>query len=504
MEKISEKTKLRNILNKINLENCVDTEKYRDCVENVRKSLRHLSKHVKSKKLDKTFVWTKLQEVREHFDFSELCCAKLNEHLSDARMRSEVLSSMLEETQSKFEQVMVDLRTTKLAYNGVLLEHEQNTFKYQQGEVENEKLRQKLHSAEEVVCHLECNLQKTTGENRALEEELRAKSLLEDQLDVASARIKELESFVAANDQTLQELTACKTNLVRLSEQNEKLLHDLDELSAYKQRIEEYQSRLDVYKATCEKLELELFEKNTIENLYKEQCVKLQEQIEEKNAISDTLKRTDSELAETRVKIRSLEVQISELGILVCEKENAILARDAQIVELQREKETGARLLEEIKRQTQRETREKSELAQELRNLLAASDEKKQKCEREIASLKSLLGTCEEEKRDFRAKIDKQLEEHESLKHQHEQKMKYLLAQIVAYRSEEESSLTAHRQLVEQIEEAQRKKESWKKSIQEWKDKYDELRIEKEHIERKLQTDECKIACGRSIDNEVS
>lgn len=486
------------------MENCVDTDKYRDCVENVRRSLRDLSKHVKSKKLDKTFVWTKLQEVREHFDFSELCCAKLNEHLSEARMRGEMLSNMLEETQSRFEQVMVDLRTTKLAYNGVLLEHEQNVFKYEQDQAEKEKLRQKLDSAEQLVCHLECDLQKSAGENRVLEERVRAKTCSDEQLDAARARIRELESFVAANDHTLQELTACKTNLLRLSDENEKLLRELDELSAYKGRIEEYERRVDAYKATCERLELELFEKSAIEKAYEEQRVKLEQQVEQKNAISDTLKRTDSELLETRAKIRSLEAQLGELGQLVSQKENAIASRDAHIVELQREKENGARLLEEVRRQTQCEIREKCELAHELRTSLAASEEKRQKYECEIAALKSLLGTCEEEKREFRARIEKQLEEHESLKHQHEQKMKYLLAQIVAYRCEEESSLTAHRQLVEQIEQAQRKKEAWKKSIQEWKNKYDQLRVEKEQIERKLQTDECKIACGRSIDSEVS
>lgn len=504
VEKICDKTKLRNLLNKINLENCVDSEKYRDCVEKVRKSLRQLSKHVKSKKLDKSFVWTKLQEVREHFDLSELCCAKLNEHLGEARVRNEMLSNMLDETQSKFEQVMADLRTTKLAYNGVLLEHEQNVYKYETGEADNQKLRQKLDSAEEVLGHLECDLQKATDENCALQTQLRAAASLKEQLEAAAARVQELESFVAANDQTRQELETCRTNLVRLSAHNEELLRHLDEVSAYKGRIEEYESRLESYKKTCERLEQQLFEKDTIERLYEEQRRKLEEQVAQKNAISDTLKRTDSELTETRARIEALEAQISELGAHVSETENAISAKEAQIVDLQREKERGAQLLEEMKRQTEGEIREKSEMTLGLRNLLAASDEKTQKLEREMATLRSLLSTCEEEKRDFREKIQRQWEEHESLKKQHEQKMKYLLAQIVAYRTEEESSLTAHRQLVEQIEEAQRKKETWKRSIQEWRDKYDELRAEKERIERQLQAGECKIGCVPSIDSEVS
>lgn len=481
MEKLSEKTKLRNLLNKINLENCVDTKKYRDTVEVARKHLRELSKHlVKTNKLDK-FISLKLKEVSEHFELSELCCAKLNQHLEDAKTRCDVLTELLEGTQSKFEQVMVDLRTTKLAYNSVILEHEQNIFKYKQSELTNEQLREKLKSVDDLCRSLEeaKNQQKIDPQSCSCD-------LLKDMLDKASKRIAELEMMVTANDRTCEELSQCKQNVQKLTEDNEKLLYGLEELATCKLKIEEYEDQLDKYRKNCEKLELELFEKDSLERLCKEQCVKLEEQIIEKDSINKSLKVASEELKNTRAKIEGLENNVRELNEQLRDKENAILEHDCQLLELRNEKEQTTLLLNEMKEKAEQEIRDKTNTIAELKELLKITDDRTRKFENEIELLRIMLKTGEEEKQEFRNKMALQMDEHENLKRQHEQKMKHLLSQIIAYRTEEESSLAAHRQLVEQIEEAQNKKELWKRSIQEWKEKYEELKKEKQDVEDKL------------------
>jgi chromosome segregation ATPase len=415
VDKLREKTKLRNLLNKINLENCVDTDKYRAYVENVRRHLRELTKQlIKSKKLDKSFVLVKLKEVSEHFEMSELCCSKLFHYLEDSKTRCDVLTSLLEETQSKFEQVMVDLHTTKLAYNSVILEHEQNVFKYKQAEMANQQLNEKLKIVDEHCRVLESDLEDVRVQLLGRDQQTKETDAcnceqLRESLDKASSRIAELESFVAANDRTLEELDKCKQTVLKLTHENEKLLNDLDELNKYRAQLDEYENQLTVYKKNCERLERELFEKDTIEKLYKEQCAKLEEQMVEKNTLNNSLKLTTDELRAAREQINGLECKVGELNGLVREKESRLL-------ELRDDKESGTLKLQELKEKTEKEIAEKCRTVDELGGLLKLSEDKARKFEHEIDVLKSLLYTCEEEKRDFRAKVEKQVIEYETLK----------------------------------------------------------------------------------------